>query len=83
MEVIRWIAAFLNNRTIEMISENRTIRKLTSDELPQGDVLSPTLFNIYSSQIHKQINDNQLLQYADDFIIILNAKTAQELKKKK
>ena len=56
LDIIRWIASFLNNRTVEITSENKTIKKLVSDGLPQGDVLSPTLFNIYTEQIHQKTN---------------------------
>jgi len=71
-EIIRWIGAFLNNRTIELNTEDTIINKLISDGLPQGDVLSPSLFNIYTKDIHDKINrlGIQIIQYADDFAII-------------
>ena len=55
---------------MEITSENKTIKKLVSDGLPQGDVLSPTLFNIYNEQFHKKNGKPTIIQYADDFAII-------------
>lgn len=38
--------------------------------LPQGSVLSPILFNLYSGNIHTQINNlANCIQYADEFCI--------------
>ncbi|XP_035911816.1 uncharacterized protein LOC118512062 isoform X2 [Anopheles stephensi] len=84
IEIIRWVGSFLNNRTIEIKSEGEKLKKLVSDGLPQGDVLSPTLFNIYTKKIHETLNnsDGKVLQYADDFVIIQKGKTATELEYK-
>ena len=67
---------------MEITSENKTIKKLVSDGLPQGDVLSPTLFNIHTEQFHQKNGKPTIIQYADDFAIIQQAKTTQELQNK-
>nr|CAI5839845.1 unnamed protein product [Callosobruchus analis] len=46
--------------------------------LPQGSVLSPLLFNIYSSDIHSLSLDTTLLQYADDFCLYTSKKTLSD-----
>ena len=55
---------------------------LVTNGLPQGDVMSPTLFNLYTKDIHNKItNENtNLIQYADDFVIIARGKDQNELK---
>ncbi|XP_062538538.1 uncharacterized protein LOC134206823 [Armigeres subalbatus] len=55
--------------------------RVVSEGLPQGDVLSPTLFNVYTAPLHEiQIDDVELVQYADDFGIIVTAKTVERLR---
>ncbi|XP_050498825.1 probable RNA-directed DNA polymerase from transposon BS isoform X1 [Diabrotica virgifera virgifera] len=46
--------------------------------LPQGSVLSPLLFNMYTADLHKVPTDIfkfQIIQYADDFLLYSQAKT--------
>lgn len=70
--IIRWIYEYLKDRKAQIILNDGTeINKPTNKGLPQGCPLSPILFNIYTSDIHK--NSNQLVvlyQFADDFAII-------------
>ncbi|XP_035912511.1 uncharacterized protein LOC118512332 isoform X1 [Anopheles stephensi] len=70
-DVIAWISSFLKNRSLEISVDGETIKRRVSNGLPQGDVLSPTLFNIYTSSCHDiNMGKIKLLQYADDFVII-------------
>lgn len=75
-EDIAWIASFLSNRSLEITVGNTTIKRTVSNGLPQGDVMSPTLFNIYTSTCHG-LNDRKIriLQYADDFAVIESGPT--------
>ena len=76
-EDIRWIVGFLNNRSVEITSEEKKISRRISTGLPQGDVLSPLLFNIHTSDCHSlNQNKTKLIQYADDFAIIESGITA-------
>lgn len=74
-EAVRWIRAFLLNRTIEMSINGKTISRIVSVGLPQGDILSPTLFNIYTSQCHSA--NGALIQFADDFAVIQSGHSVQ------
>lgn len=72
-EYIRWITSFLRNRTVTMRSGTEEIKRIISNGLPQGDVLSPVLFNLYTAGLHDIADDDTVLvQYADDFFILVS-----------
>lgn len=44
--------------------------RLANEGLPQGSVLSPILFNIYTEELHRLMDDSiNVVQYADDICI--------------
>lgn len=72
---IQWIDELLKNRTYTFKSSNENYSINTSDGLPQGSVLSPILFNCYTTEIHRLASDKvKILQYADDITIIISNK---------
>lgn len=80
---IYWIYNTLINRQITLISNNHSANITLDDGQPQGDILSPTLFNIYTAAIHNlETTDTQILQYADDFSILIRDRNAQLLNQK-
>lgn len=82
-EVQSWIQSFLTNRKIQFQMRNEIISRTVSNGLPQGDVLSPTLFNIYTLPLHTiKVEGVVLVQYADDFGILVSAKSIDEINTK-
>lgn len=81
-ELTVWITSFLYNRQITMKLRNGSASRIISNGLPQGDVLSPTLFNLYTVGLHSGEEDVILVQYADDFGIIVRAKSTETLNTK-
>lgn len=84
-EIRVWIENFLKNRKLIIRTEQGQVSTTTSRGLPQGDVLSPTLFNIYTTELHgtDQEEDNVVtVQYADDFVKIISGKSLDEVKEK-
>lgn len=82
-EINIWITAFLRNRKVTMQLRTGSVSRTISDGLPQGDVLSPTLFNLYTVGLHSISGDGVILvQFADDFGIIVKAKSTGQLNEK-
>ena len=77
--MLRWIEAFLQERTYQVIvgnskSEKRSVKR----GVPQGSCLSPTLFNIIMSDIPHSIL-YETGEYADDIAIITTGDSIEEV----
>ena len=69
--IILWIYSFLSDRpqyTKLKGVKSRTI--LTNTGAPQGCVLSPLLFTLYTNKCRSSFDDCSLLKYADDTVIV-------------
>jgi len=68
-KMLKWIQAFLSNRTIQTTYEGTTSSKRTLEEgLPQGSALNCTLFLIFINDLPSLIKVNKPL-FADDLVI--------------
>lgn len=82
-EVVTWVVSFMKNRKVTMQVGTQTVSRMVSNGLPQGDVMSPTLFNIYTSELHELTNGEvTLVQFADDFSLIITGKNVEEVRRK-
>lgn len=82
-DIITWVMCFLQNRKVSINVNGVLVSRVISDGLPQGDVLSPTLFNVYTRQLHEVVEEDVvLIQFADDFCILIKAKTVEEINEK-
>ncbi|CAD7081494.1 unnamed protein product [Hermetia illucens] len=72
IELHSWIINFLSNRTLTL----NTMQTVVNNGLPQGSCLNPTLFNLYTAELHK-ISDaqNQIFQFADDCLLLTSGPT--------
>lgn len=67
--ITKIVDSFLNNRRFAVnIKNTRSETKDITEGLPQGSVLSPTLFNIFLNDIPKR-QDTNLAVFADDIAI--------------
>ena len=72
--MLKWVRAFLTNRTIQTQFEGALSPKLTLEEgLPQGSALSCTLFLIYINDLPSLLNVSKAL-FADDLVIWVTEK---------
>ena len=73
-KMLKWIQAFLTNRTIQTTVEGSTSSKRTLEEgLPQGSALSCTLFLIFINDLPSLLNVHNAL-FADDLVIWVTGK---------
>lgn len=66
-----FIMNILSERCIHLkLEDTNVLSRFIWRGLPQGSVLSPILYNIYSSDLETSLDSNtQVLQYADDLLI--------------
>lgn len=71
IRIIKFIGRWVRNRVTNFAIGNEEVVKRTVNKgLPQGGVLSPTLYNIYTSEIARDIDKVvTVLQYADDIVL--------------
>lgn len=67
-----YLWGFLHNRQLKMVCEGSEITRTTGQGLAQGDPLSPLLFNAATIDICKNIQNVEISQYADDFVMYIS-----------
>jgi uncharacterized protein (UPF0147 family) len=68
----RWLNAYLRGRyTYVDFRDEKSKQRKMKQGVPQGGVLSPTLFNIYMSHIPTPPEDIKLISYADDCTLLI------------
>ena len=78
--MLNWITNFITNRTFQVKVNGHlsSIRK-TQRGLPQGSVLSPTLFNIYINDVVQTVKHSSMALFADDIAIWSRNKDPRKL----
>lgn len=82
-ELVTWVVSFMKNRKVTMQVGRQAVSRMVSNGLPQGDVMSPVLFNIYTSELHELTNGEvTLVQFADDFSLMITGRNVEEVRTK-
>ena len=69
--VTGWIASFLSGRVQRTLVDGTMSQPIiTNTGTPQGSVLSPLLFSVYTDGIRSQTSNVTILKYADDTCVI-------------
>jgi hypothetical protein len=67
----RWLSNYLSGRQSYVEYNGKTSRtKIFPNDVPQGSVLSPSLFNLFMHDIPQPTGDIEISSYADDITII-------------
>ena len=76
--MISWIEQLLKDRTFQYIVDNSlSVPKKAKRGLPQGSILSPTLFNVMMCDL-PQLENVEVIDFADDIAFTATAKTIEE-----
>lgn len=71
--IINFISSMLFERHIHLnLSDGTRLSRILTKGLPQGSVLSPILYNIYTYDLDSSLNNISILQYADDLLLYTN-----------
>lgn len=77
-----WFYNNMINRRLVIRTAEGEVSKTISMGVPQGDVPSPDLFNVYTAMVHSLSDENcVLLQFADDKVMICVARNDEELER--
>jgi len=75
-----WISSFLRDRVQRTMVDGNLSRPIkTNTGTPQGSVLSPLLFSIYTDRITSELSNVTIIKYADDTCIIGCISNQQDL----
>ena len=70
-KIVGWVSDFLSNRMqFTIMNSCRSTRIITNTGTPQGTVLSPLLFSIYTSSIRSMTPLVSIFKYADDTVLV-------------
>ena len=79
----KWISSYLSDRTqITKFDNMESDKEKVLSGVPQGSILGPILFIIFTSDLSKEVADCRFAAYADDAVLLVSAKTPKQLKTK-
>ena len=69
--IIRWVESFLTER-VQHVKVNKAISLpiTTNTGAPQGSVISPVLFTLYTSDCRSETDNTCIVKFADDTAIV-------------
>lgn len=84
VNITKYIDKWMKNRETEyIISRKQTETRITHRELPQGAVLSPILYTLYTHNIQKDLADDiKITKFADDIAIYVSSPNRETNKTK-
>lgn len=85
----QWISSYLTGRLQYVVLNQRNMSKVIKYQsaylpvlhgIPQGSVIGPLLFNLYTNDIYNFISDILVFMYADDTTLFITSDSLQETK---
>ena len=81
--VIKWMKSYLTNRQQHVKFKNiESDKEMVTSGVPQGSILGPVLFIIFTNNLTEYLHNYQISSYADDTQILISASSPKEMKQK-
>merc|ERR1711874_762763 len=81
--VITWMTSYLTNRKQLVKFKNiQSDKETVTSGVPQGSILGPVLFIIFTNNLTEYLHNYQISSYADDTQILISASSPKEMKQK-
>ena len=81
--VITWMKSYLKERKQHVKFKNiESDTETVTSGVPQGSILGPVLFIIFTNSLAEHLKKYQISSYADDTQIIISAKSPKEMKER-
>ena len=78
--LLNWLTSYLTSRSqYTVLNGQRSNLCSVSSGVPQGSVIGPTLYNLYTSDLVASIQSGTVYMYADDTTIYCIGKTIDEV----
>ncbi|XP_065091068.1 uncharacterized protein LOC135712034 [Ochlerotatus camptorhynchus] len=78
-KIISWLHTYLSDRHLVLKTNEGDAHREVSEGLPQGCPLSPILFNLYTSGLHRIEHEGcELVQFADDFAVVATGSSPED-----
>ena len=78
-----WIGSYLSGRTqVTKFETAESDKEMVLSGVPQGSILGPILFIIFTADLAKEVTDCKFVAYADDAALLVSAGTTKQLKMK-
>ena len=78
--LLAWLQNFLTRRTIQVrASDSLSARRMTTRGVPQGSVLSPTLFNVLMADFPTPKGPTKTALFADDIAVYRSGRTSDAI----
>ena len=79
---IQWCKSYLQNRLLYTVNGKKSNLQHVQYGIPQGSVLGPLLFLLYTKNIVTTVGENKLRLFADDSNVFVTADNATTLQQK-
>jgi len=82
-QVITWMKSYLTNREQLVKFKNiQSDKETVTSGVPQGSILGPVLFIIFTNNLAAHLHNYHISSYADDTQILISASSPKEMKEK-
>ena len=76
-----WIGSYLSERTqVTKFATTESDKEMVLSGVPQGSILGPILFIIFTTDLAKEVTECKFVAYADDAALLVSAGTTRQLK---